>query len=332
MVCRIADNPALESMRKDLGLERFCHSQRVDCIHRLPRASDPSYYGISGAFMGYCQALFERKGTPAENTVRVAELLTEAALPWARSHELFLGHRTVESVESFVQQAAQPLSDLGRVPILITGLDTSNDAAVSEILDAPVDVVDGETVLVRLVLNHPSSFAAAANVIEKLVRQAEATRAMPKWWPLLQAAGQAAEWSSLKERLGGLWKFVNIGVNPFTDAETRSVVEDQVMVAQFFVPGPDDITHDGDVRVSEGMTIYGAKTGDRYSIPEMVEQIADFPSWPTCIFLGPTLPAWSDEINVLRVQAAVDAFCRRSRQLWERDGLARYEPIWQMAA
>ena len=164
MACRVAENPALEGLRVDLGLERFCHSQRVDCIHRLPHASESSYYGISGAFMGYCQALFAQQGTHAENTRRIAAILAKAGLPWVRSHELFIGHRRDEPLQHFVQEAASPLSEHGRVPILITGIDVADGAAIEEIFSTPVDVVSGETVLVRLVADSPSSIRAARNL------------------------------------------------------------------------------------------------------------------------------------------------------------------------
>lgn len=332
MVCRVADNPALESLRKNLGLERFCHSQRVDCIHRLPRATEPSYYGISGAFMGYCQALFQRKGSLSDNTNRIAHLLYEDGLPWARSHELFLGYRMRETIQEFVQQAASPLSNLGRVPILITGIDVSNETLVGEILDSPIDVVNGETVLVRLIVDGPESTLAAAKLIQELVRRVEVNGTMPKWWPLLQAGKDPKNWFDLRTKLGGLWKYVNVAVNPFTDAAIFEIVRDQIMVAQFVVPSLDDITLEGDVRVSNEMTIYGARAGDAYSIPELVANIAELDSWPTCIFLGPSLPEWSDEINLQRIRRAVHAFTLEARGLWEENGLSKYASLWQMAA
>jgi hypothetical protein len=332
MVCRIADNPALEALRVHLDVGKHCHSQRIDCIHRLPRADVPSYYGVSGAFMGYCQALFHKQGSLAENTVRIADILTNAGLPWARSHELFLGHRHSESIKEFVEQAAGPLMDLGRVPILITALDVNAKPAVDEIFDAPINVVDGETVLVRLVAGSDVSIGAIAPMIAQLVKQAEATGEMPQWWPLVQAGGMADEWRNLKRDLGSLWQYMNIAVNPFTGRAAFEAVADQIMVAQFVVPGDEDIDADGAVRISDDMHIYGAAAGDRYSVPEFADTISKLDSWPTCIFLGPALPQWTDTDNVKRVSKAVNAFVLQVQDQWARDGMTRYEPLWKMAA
>lgn len=332
MVCRIADNPALEAFRVHLNAEKHCHSQRIDCIHRLPRAEMPSYYGVSGAFMGYCQALFHKQGTLGENTRRIAKMLAEAGLPWARSHELFLGHRGSETIKEFVEEAAGPLMDLGRVPILITGLDINAKQAVDEIFYAPINVVDGETVLVRLLAGSGDSIRAISPLITQLVKQAEATGEMPQWWPLVQAGGMAEEWRSLKRDLGSLWQYVNVAVNPFTDRGAYETVAEQIMVAQFVVPGDEDIDGDGAVKISNDMHIYGAKAGDRYSVPEFANTIANLDSWPTCIFLGPALPKWTDTDNVNRVSKAVNAFMMQVQNQWVRDGLTRYAPLWEMAA
>jgi hypothetical protein len=332
MVCRIADNPALEALRAHVQAEKHCHSQRIDCIHRLPRAEEPSYYGVSGAFMGYCQALFHKQGSLGENTQRISDILSEAGLPWARSHELFLGHRGSETITEFVEGAAAPLMDLGRVPILITGLDVADQAAVSEILEASINVVDGETVLVRMLVNSKESMRAFASLIRELVAEAEASGKMPQWWPLAQASDMADDWRDLKDDLGPLWRYANVAINPFTDAATFAVVAEQVMVAQFVVPGNEDIDASGAVRISADMHIYGAQSGDVYSIPEFAERISALDSWPTCIFLGPTLPSWRDAENVERVSKAVSAFMARVRDQWERDGMERYEPLWRMAA
>ena len=332
MACKIADNPALEALRVHLEAEKHCHSQRIDCIHRLPRAETPSYYGVSGAFMGYCQALFHKRGALTENTLHITELLTDADLPWARSHELFIGHRGTESIQQFVEGAARPLTHLGRVPILITGIDVTNGDAINEILTSPIDVVDGETVLVRLVADSQDAIRAVGPLLTGLIEQAEQTGKMPQWWPLIQAGGKAAHWLALKSELGVNWRYLNVAVNPFIDAATYEVVADQIMVAQFVVPADIDISPDGAVRIGEEMRIYGAKTGDKYSIPEFAERISHLDTWPTCIFLGPTHPEWSDAENVNRVSKAVNAFICQVRGQWERDGMTRYEPLWKMAA
>ena len=74
MVCRIADNPALEALRVRLDVDKHCHSQRIDCIHRLPRADVPSYYGVSGAFMGV-ESYIRLNQSEGQRHVRVQQFL-----------------------------------------------------------------------------------------------------------------------------------------------------------------------------------------------------------------------------------------------------------------
>ena len=125
---------------------------------------------------------------------------------------------------------------------------------------------------------------------------------------------------------------MNIGTNPFTHDATWDVVQDQMMVAQFVVPGFDDITDDGCVRVSDGMKIYGADAGNSYDISELTHKISQLNSWPTCIFLGPTLPHWTDEENMQRVKKVVGVFIKSSKRIWKDNDLVRYDPLWEMAA
>ena len=125
---------------------------------------------------------------------------------------------------------------------------------------------------------------------------------------------------------------MNIGTNPFTHDTTWDVVQDQMMVAQFVVPGLDDITDDGGVRVSDEMKIYGADAGDSYDISALTHKISQLDSWPTCIFLGPALPRWTEEENMQRVKKAVGVFIESSKRIWKDNGLVRYDPLWEMAA
>lgn len=333
MVCRIADNPALERLRADIGADRLCHSQRVDCIHRLPRAEEAGFYGIAGAFMGYCQALFALKDSHARNTERVTALLEQENLPWARSHELFYGHKGQLPVGEFVADAAAPLRRFGRVPILISGLDPCADAEeVRAIFSSPAEVIRGETVLVRLVLGSESSFDALEAMFRALVDTATRERKMPRWWPLVQSGGSAAQWSALQKRLGPLWRYLNVAVNPFTPADQWDVLADQIMVAQFVVPHSSDISSDGDVRITEGMNISGTARGASYNIHEMIGLASQLKSWPTAIFLGPTLEGWSDEENARRVAMAVRIFTAEVARRWSEGGHGRYAELLKMAA
>lgn len=333
MACRIADNPALERLRADIGADRLCHSQRVDCIRRLPRAENEGFYGIAGAFMGYCQALFALKGSRASNTERITALLERENLPWARSHELFHGHRRELTVGEFVTQAAAPLRHFGRVPILISGLDPDADAEeVQEIFSSPAQVIPGETILVRLVVRSDASFEALEKLLRRLVDTASRERQMPRWWPLIQSGGSPAQWSALRKRLGPLWRYVNIAVNPFTPSDQWEILADQIMVTQFVVPHSRDITGDGDVRVTEGMKIAGAPPEASYNICEMIAAAGGLRSWPTAIFLGPALDCWSDDENANRVAKAVRIFTAEVERQWSQSGHGRYAELLKMAA
>jgi hypothetical protein len=333
MVCRIADNPALDRLRSDIGAERLCHSQRIDCIHRLPRAADPGYYGIAGAFLGYCQALFSLRPPYHENTNRIIAMLESQGLPWARSHELFYGHKGSASVTEFVTSAAAPLRDIGRVPVLITSLDPASDrAALSAVFDSVAQVVPGETILARVIVQNHESFVALEALVRELVDEAARNRAMPRWWPLVQSGGTAREWENLRTRLGPLWKYMNVAVNPFSPEDHWQVVAEQIMVAQFVVPHARDIDEDGTARLSEGMQISGASAGASYNIRHLVQRAGSLPSWPTAIFLGPTLDEWSDDDNLERVTKAVRVFVNEIESLWHLAGQSRYSELLRMAA
>lgn len=282
--------------------------------------------------MGYCQALFHHDGLHEEHTRRMAELLEKAGLPWSRSHELFLGHRGDLGVREFVENASRPLTDLGRVPILITGIDACDIDNVAEIFASPIDVVEGETVLVRLTVENTNSAKEAARLIRSIISEARSEDRMPRWWPLLQASSDKSAWQWLIQDLGDLWKYVNVAINPFTDSQVLELVREQVMVSQIVIPGLDCIEEDGHVRISEEMKIYGARTGDSYNIRDSVRQLSDFRTWPTCIFLGPAHKSWSDEENLERVKIAVQAFMAEAKSIWQSNGLAKYAPLWEMAA
>jgi len=333
MVCRIADNPALERLRADIGAERLCHSQRVDCIHRLPRSDEQGYYGIAGAFMGYCQALFSPPSLLAENTIRIMSMLESEGLPWARSHELFYGHKGALPIEDYVRQAAAPLRHLGRVPILITGLNPARDAtALDEIFEATPQLISGETILVRIIVEDRPSFDALEILVRGLVENAFASGKMPRWWPLVQSGSEASEWSDFRRRIGALWKYMNVAVSPFSPGDQWDIISDQIMVAQFVVPHEQDIASDGNVRLSDGMRISGATENASYNIRELVNRAGSLSTWPTSIFLGPTLPGWSDYENLRRVAKAVRIFTDEIQNQWISTGHDRYSELLMMAA
>lgn len=335
MVCRVADNAPLEALRVHLDAPKGCHSQRVDCVHRLPRFDGEGYFGIAGAFIGYCQALFGMQGGHSDNTNHIAQLLSTAGLPWARSHELFLGHRTqTETVAEFVEAAAAPLKSLGRVPILITGLNVRGDRAmIDDILCSPVSVVPGETILCRVVAKGDADVLAVADVLLRLVRFAEAQGRMPQWWPLIQASsGDAHAWRQARSKLGSAWRFLNVAVNPYLDDDTFDSIRDQITVAQFIVPSHQDIASDGLVRLTSGMTISGASENAVYSIPRFMDRLGGLNSWPTSIFLGPALPHWTEHENLRRTAAAVGCFVHNIQERWSAPSLKRYQTLLELAA
>src|SRR5258706_11157052 len=122
MVCRVADNTPLKRFQLDLQLPSQCHSMRPNCIQGYEERTGNYALGLLGTALGYCQALFSYAGDPESHTRKVTRLLTEIDAPWVNSHELFWGHKLVESPSEFVDKAIKPLVGTGRVTVLITSL------------------------------------------------------------------------------------------------------------------------------------------------------------------------------------------------------------------
>lgn len=317
MVCRVAENGPLSLLQKDIGAAKQCHSTRPNCVHRLPRANSNGVFGVSGAFIGYCQALFSFEGTPSQNTKRISGLLEASNLPWHLSHELFWGHKGAYSVTDFFTQAAEPLMGDGRVPILISGLDPHEDGdVIDQVLASKPTTVDGETVLLRIVPKSSRAFESVESLIRKLTTECLATRQMPRWWPLVQGSGTVEDWSALAGRLGPLWKYVNVAVNPFTEKSVFEVCREQVTVAQLVAPHVSDIGDDGTIRLSAGMTIPGAVEGATYNLDQFLALLSKLEVWPTTIILGPTQSSWTEEDNVRRVEKLTRMTCDRIQKIW----------------
>lgn len=332
MVCRIAENEPLRALRAELGLELVCHGRRDDCLHGYPVA-EAGALGAPGAALGYCQALFERRGTPEQHTERVAALLQEIGAPWAESHELYWGHRGSLKAAEYVDAAIRPLSGNGRVPILITGLDPLHDRpVVDEILAAEPPIAPGETVLMRLVLKGEDSLAATAELMRRLYGAALAQRRMPSWWPLVQGELTSEGWSRFRETCGKLWGLVNVAVNPFVGDEEFEVVREQVTVAQVPVGGLNCVAADGTVQLPVEMAVARPRGRTEYSLPGYFERLSQLPSVPTIIVLGPTLPGWDDGVNQLRIAGLLPHLRRTVDALWGGVASEDREWIWGLRA
>lgn len=72
--------------------------------------------------------------------------------------------------------------------------------------------------------------------------------------------------------------------------------------------------------------------GSVYNIRALVERTGHLSTWPTCIFLGPTLEGWSDMENLERVRKAVGIFVDEIERTWRDNGLQRYATLLNMAA
>jgi hypothetical protein len=333
MVCSIADNTPLRRLQLDLELPSQCHSLRPRCIQGYEARTGTYALGLPGTALGYCQALFNYAGDPESHTRKVARLLNEIQAPWSNSHELFWGHRQLESPSEFVEAAIKPLLGTGRVPVLITSLDPAHQMAdIENILVTDPSIQSGETVLVRMVLNGQESVYKSAAVIRSLLAASREKAAMPKWWPLFQSEIGVRDWRTLKKLLKRDWKYVNIAVNPFTADGVLEFLRDQITVAQIPLGLAKDISSDATVRMSPGMKIMGATEGTSYSLARFMCKLRDLNSPPTIIILGPSLSHWSDEMNQGRLDRLLPILRSTCDTLWGDLSETRREGVWQMKA
>ncbi len=334
MVCTIAENAPLNRLSLDLGVGLQCHSLRKHCVKALERREGDFFMGIPGAALGYCQALFQRSGNAYEHTINVARYLSEINAPWSRSHEMFLGYQGNQSVEEFVRDGTSSLRSGGRMPILITGLNACTDkATIEDITSIDLGVFEGETSLVRFVLDGKDSIDATVGIISKLVQDAEASQQMPKWWPLLQGNLDIKEWQYLQKELGSLWNYINIAVNPYADISVYESILNQVTVAQVAIGDAANIHQDGTIILPEGMVLTGAKPSASYNIYDYFQSLSSMKDAPTVIVLGPSMPGWSVDQNKHRISKLIPLLKDSvSNTLWsELSGDARKE-VWSLVA
>lgn len=316
MACAVAENSPLERLRVRIGAPPLCHSRRPGCMHGLASADEGKVLGSQGAAIGYCQALFRYSGSTASHTAQVLRQLREAGAPWAWSHELFWGFKQPqEQTRCFVSEGMRPLSNSGRVPVVISGLDPAVDEEeVGKIVGTDVPVADGATVLLRVVLRSEASIEPFCRLHAVLVERALRSGRIPQWWLLAQFLGGREGLGSLKAKLGSNVSYVNVAVNPFSDAAVYDHFPDEIVVAQTPIGDADNIHDDGTILIPSNMAIAGANDVRLWSLPTYVERVGGLGSSPTYIVLGPALPGWTDRINIDRVGRFAGLL--RSSRLW----------------
>ena len=246
MGCRLAENAPLGALRAEFGIEPSCHSFRDDCVHYLLQPTRQKALAATGAVIGYCQALFHRCRNACRKYTACGAPVSSIGAPWSHSHELYWGHRGADTPQAFINSAFEPFRGVGRVPIVITELRASRDAAaIAEIVAVTPPVEENEPVLVRIILEDRADIDAAAATINRLLAQSRAAGAMPRWWPLLQGDLAPDQWQRLKTDLGSSWKYLNIAVNPFVTTDARALIDSQVTVCQVPVGVADAIAADG---------------------------------------------------------------------------------------
>jgi len=286
-----------------------------------------------GAAIGYCQALFGFQRNPAEHTNFVTSQLMRMDAPWRYSHELFWGYHGKWTAEQYLTAAMKPLIGLGRVPILITGLNPAcHKQEIRDIIATTPPLVKGEPLLIRLLLSSKESVIAAAALTAELFERATATHSMPTWWPLFQGNLPEELWLTLKSKLGSLWQYVNIAINPFMSLACLDVVWEQITVAQIPIGLASGIKEEGMVFLEQGTKITGAGENPHYSFLAFIENIKRLRTAPTLIILGPSAPDWPEEWNVLRLQAFLPILRQGIAVLWQPLGATRLESLLKLSA
>ena len=317
MACKIAENEPLKWLRSELRLPMICHSLRTDCIHNLFKPSGNFTLGIPGAALGYCQALFVKTSDPESNTENIISQLASIDAPWHKSHELYWGNKSSESIDEFITSSVQPLLGTGRMPILITPLNPNFDyITIRQILNTDPLVFEGETTLVRIVLTNEDSVNAAVSLMKEVLDTARRKGIMPKFWLLLQGQLSASEWHRFADLMGHDWQFVNIAVNPFTMADLPEICWNQVTVAQVVLGHLEGIDENGNIKLPDGMKIAGANNEDSYNLYNFIDSIKYLEVSPTLIILGPSFPYWSDEYNLARIQKFLPLLRKACERLW----------------
>ena len=334
MACSIAENQPLLRLAETLGVSHQCHSTRPRCVAGLSAKRCDAVFGIPGAAIGYCQALFNYAGASADHTAKVKTLLREINAPWSESHELFWGYRCPdEHPIDFLTEAIRPLLGSGRVPVVISALDPAADmASIKAIFATRPEVHSGETVLLRLVLSSDQSISSSVGLIRAILDECRSFQKLPRWWPLIQGELSIDQWRRFRKELEDAWQYINVAVNPFTQEEVCSLVADQITVAQVPIGSAEDISMNGYIRLAEGMKISGASPTAEYSLDSYVARLSGLATAPTIIILGPSLPSWSDAHNQDRIAKLLPLLRQSCDVLWDGVPASRRNLIWKLAA
>lgn len=333
MGCKIAENFPLKELRNDLGLGLQCHSHREDCVHNLYQPSGEGTFGIPGAIIGYCQALYHKEMDHENHTRFIFNELKKIKAPWFKSHELYWGNKGNITTQEFISNSMKPLLGEGRIPILITPLNPSKDyEVINDILKTEAKIFNGETALVRIVVDGRDSIEKSVKLMKIILRKAIDKKEMPKFWPLLQGGLSSKDWNYMKILMGEDWKYCNIAVNPFTFDQLPMFCKDNITVAQVVVGHKEGIHDSGRIALPEGMRISGAKNCDDYNINEYFEKLTYLKVPPTLIVLGPTLPSWSNKYNSERLLKLLPHLKMNCNVLWNSLSNDRRDFVWSLPA
>ena len=268
-VCTLQEIKQLDSLRKKLGLEAVCNK--------------PGEEGKTHYVVGYCQGLFNQdqrlSDNPAVHTMRVRYLLEALNAPMPSSHELFVGLKPRKmSLGRYINQAMSPLSENGRVPVIITQYDPAKDRKRLDAVFSNTPLIGKEnTKLVRMQLGSEASIKPTAEIIRSLYDQSVAARVMPNYWPLIQADGfKDEQWNALKAAVGSdIWEHVTVAATPFTAAQISDVVRDNVAVYQFFIGAPNGVHADGTVELNSKACVGNGLTQGNYNVFDYAHKLGE---------------------------------------------------------
>lgn len=321
MVCKIAMHKPLEKLRKIVRAPEQCHSSRPHCQLGYNQDQDrTTVLGIQGAAVGYCQGLLNKRegDTPEDHTIYFIDQLKSLRAPFYESHELLITQKPSDmSVEDYVRSAAKPLLVEGRVPILITDYDTNKDySKIRNIFDFPSPIKNGESILVRMVVDSEASIDSAARLINEAVQTVKSEQRVPSWWPLLQSGRNfgVEEWSKLHDRVGSNWDYVTLAVHPFS-TDILDNYKQNVIVAQWLVGRPKGMFPNGDVDLHTTNCMI-SNGSNQYNIYEFGQQLRESGLNPTSILCGGSLPNWTEEENRQRLRSYLPHFSDSVREIW----------------
>ena len=106
----------------------------------------------------------------------------------------------------------------------------------------------------------------------------------------------------------------------------------RITVGEIPIGLADGMTDDGVIRLVPGMSIQGAAEGPSYSLFAYIAKPSKLPSPPTLIILGPSLPAWSDDVSAKQIERLFPLLRKACDRLLCMLSAERREAVWEMAA